>query len=344
MLNQDYVYGYVMDTAGNIVNAYSSYTNPEFRRPNANLSWTPQTAPAQNLVQNPMWYNTNFAVVPSNEVNLDVTNYNVTDTPAAPGDTAEIALSGAALSPLPNSIQWTDSAGNVVKTCDNITSYADAAACSLPVPADAKDGKIYRATLYSGGNAVASDSFVVKKAQPQATTNDPVITAIDDQSVPVGTGITPVTVKTDDPKATVTVDGLPDGVTFDPDNGTITGAPKDAGTYPVTVTVTDEAGNKSTETFTITATTPADNTTDGGNQQPAPGGTTGNGDGSVTIPADNNAGTGEAPAAPVDSAPEADSGSLAYTGANGVALLAGLGVLALALGGVLLAARRRKNS
>ncbi|MCS4558795.1 hypothetical protein L9G74_20460, partial [Shewanella sp. C32] len=38
-LNDDYIYGYVMNPDGEVINAYSSYTSPEFRRPNSNLSW-----------------------------------------------------------------------------------------------------------------------------------------------------------------------------------------------------------------------------------------------------------------------------------------------------------------
>ena len=59
-----------------------SYTNPEFRKPNSNLSWTPQTAPAQNLVQNPMWYNVNFALVPTTDLGIEIIDFNNTDKPA----------------------------------------------------------------------------------------------------------------------------------------------------------------------------------------------------------------------------------------------------------------------
>ncbi|MEJ7508930.1 hypothetical protein ACUW90_002375 [Staphylococcus simulans] len=114
-LNDDYLYGYVIDQDGEIQTAYSSYTSPEFRRPNSNLSFTPQTAPAQNLIMNPMWYNVNFAVIPTTDAKIDITNFNNTKNPALLGDTAQIDLSGTKLSPLPTHIEWVDSLGNIVK-------------------------------------------------------------------------------------------------------------------------------------------------------------------------------------------------------------------------------------
>lgn len=57
---------------------------------------------------------------------------------------------------------------------------------------------------------------------------DSVITPLDDQTGTVGEAITPVTVKVDKvpTDGSVTVTGLPDGVTYDPATGQITGIPK----------------------------------------------------------------------------------------------------------------------
>ncbi|APR60145.1 hypothetical protein BTZ13_02545 [Staphylococcus condimenti] len=83
-------------------------------------------------------------------------------------------------------------------------------------------------------------------------TTPPVVNPIDDVTVPEDQAIIPIPVVTDDETATVDVEGLPEGVTYNPETGQIEGTPTTPGTYPVTVTVTDEAGNKTEEHFTIT--------------------------------------------------------------------------------------------
>ena len=84
----------------------------------------------------------------------------------------------------------------------------------------------------------------------------PKITPIDDATGTVKEPIDPIkVVVTDnngDDKVTVTVDGLPGGVTYDETTGQITGTPDAEGKYEVTVTAKDEAGNTSEETFVIT--------------------------------------------------------------------------------------------
>lgn len=68
--------------------------------------------------------------------------------------------------------------------------------------------------------------------------------------------ITPIKVTTDDPTATVGVEGLPPGLSYDPATGEIAGTPDAVGlankVYAVTITATDPAGNSSTRTINIT--------------------------------------------------------------------------------------------
>ncbi|EKB54063.1 Rib/alpha-like domain-containing protein, partial [Falseniella ignava] len=92
-------------------------------------------------------------------------------------------------------------------------------------------------------------------------TTAPVITPIDDTTVIEKQPIEEITVETDDENAVVTVDGLPDGVTYDKATGKITGTPtvddwgkeEETRDFTVTVKAEDEAGNKAEDvTFTIT--------------------------------------------------------------------------------------------
>ncbi|WP_239705287.1 YSIRK-type signal peptide-containing protein, partial [Mammaliicoccus sp. R-M63] len=220
-LNTSYMYGYVMDPDGNVVNAYSSYTSPQFRAPNSNLSWTPQTAPAQNLVANPMWYNVNFALVPSNDINLDVLEYNNTDKPAVPGDEVHIDLIGSNISPLPTRVEWRDKNGNVVQKTGDINTLEDGEQQgTFIVPDSAVDGDIYTAYLVVGDNDVSADSFIVKvldNRQYEPTTDG----VTKDHGTPTTTddvtgAVTIPDYPADKEKPTITVDDetqLPDGKT-----------------------------------------------------------------------------------------------------------------------------------
>ncbi|MBI5975955.1 Rib/alpha-like domain-containing protein, partial [Staphylococcus canis] len=256
-LNDRYLYGYVMDPNGNTVQTYSAFTTPEFRAPNSNLSWVPQTAPAQNLVQNPMWYNVNFAVVPQTELGLDVLDYNTTDNPATPDVTeVKVDLIGSTISPLPMKVEWTNGNGDVVKTVD-VTDIPTAEQASTLVFADLptppKDGEVFTARLYEGGNVIDADSFIYKvtdasKYEPQAnpvennygtpTTADQVTGAVTVPDYP--TDQQPPTISVDDPTT------LPDGNT--------------PGTVDVPVTVTYPDGTQDHITVPVTTGNP-DSTT-----------------------------------------------------------------------------------
>ena len=86
----------------------------------------------------------------------------------------------------------------------------------------------------------------------------PEINAIGDQTVVEGNAISEITVTTDDPTATVTVSGLPNGVTYT--GGKISGTPavnnwgpnEETREFTVTVEAKDPTGNTTTKTFKIT--------------------------------------------------------------------------------------------
>ncbi|KGJ24423.1 Rib/alpha-like domain-containing protein, partial [Staphylococcus haemolyticus] len=257
-LNDKYMYGYVVNPNGEVQNAYSSFTSPQFRSPMANSSFVPQSRPGQNLIVNPMWYNLNFALVPQNDVKIDITNYNNTTKPARPGDVAQIDLSGTQLSPLPTHIEWRDKNGNVVSKTDDITSFTDGEQKGqFTVPASAQNGDIYTVVLVTGGKDVGADSFVVgtpkdnnvyepttegvDKQYGEPTTEDDVTGAVTIPDYPA-----------DKEQPTITVDDptqLPDGNTPGTSNVDVTVTYPDGTTdhIEVPVTVGNQADNDAYE-------------------------------------------------------------------------------------------------
>lgn len=168
-LDLNHVYGYVLDPKGNLVKSYSAFTTPLFRPADANLSFTPQTAPYVRPVRH-AWVNVNFAVVGTNLTNINITNFDVTANPAKPGDVAYVDVTTTALSPLPTYVEWRDSAGNVVQRSAQVTTEQQAeAAGTFTIPTNAKSGEVYTVYIVSGGNDIAADSLIVQVDQNSAT-------------------------------------------------------------------------------------------------------------------------------------------------------------------------------
>jgi len=94
---------------------------------------------------------------------------------------------------------------------------------------------------------------------PASDTTAPTITPIDDATAVEGQSIADISVETDEPSE-ITTDGLPEGLAYDPETEEISGTPvidnwgqtEEERPSDVTVTATDEAGNSSDETFTLT--------------------------------------------------------------------------------------------
>ena len=270
-MQMDYLYGFVTDPKGNLVQAYSAYTSPEFRRPNSAPSITPQAVPYPGVQQ---WANVNFAVVtsPSQAPKLDITNFNTTTQPASPGSKALIKLNGKTIPALPTHIVWTDGTGKVVhKTRDFYTISEGENLGAFTIPAGAKDGEIYSALLVSGDNVISGDSLIVRKAQPQKDKYQPTAGEI---TKPFGTPTTEQEVKdkitvpnfpATGPQPVISVDTtkVPDGqtsgefqvpvtVTYpdgtkDQVNVKVTVGPKDSDTYqPTSGEITKHFGEKAT--------------------------------------------------------------------------------------------------
>ncbi|MCE4958060.1 putative Ig domain-containing protein, partial [Macrococcoides caseolyticum] len=80
----------------------------------------------------------------------------------------------------------------------------------------------------------------------------PFISPKPNATIPEDVAITPTKIRVDDPTATVTIEGLPDGLVYNPATLEVSGTPTTPGVYPIVVTAVDSVGNTSTEPFTLT--------------------------------------------------------------------------------------------
>ncbi|PTK36714.1 Rib/alpha-like domain-containing protein, partial [Staphylococcus hominis] len=74
-INNDYIYGYVLDPDGERIEGYSSFTSPLFHKAGGllgdkNTSWTPQPTPVEKPLKHG-WYNVNFALIPHADTPTD---------------------------------------------------------------------------------------------------------------------------------------------------------------------------------------------------------------------------------------------------------------------------------
>ena len=157
-------------------------------------------------------------------------------------------------------------------------------------------------TVTDDSGASASVSFT------WTITNTVSVTNPGAQSNVSGTAITAVPISATDSSSTATLtysDGgtLPPGLSIDPSSGSITGTPTTAGSYPVTITATDDAGYSGNTNFTWTIT----NTV------------------SVTSPSDQTNGSGAAiTAVPITATDSSSTATLTYS--DGGTLPAGLSI------------------
>ena len=192
---------------------------------------------------------------------FDVTPYNATDKPAAPGDTAQTETFGLT----PNTahvIVWTDSEGKEVHRCEaNSDNLGVIPSCDFKVPEDLAKDTLYTATVYNASDestALMADSFLAYvapeyketevKVGEEATAERPVNkngTAVPDSAKFAAATAEDVKNAPEFQKAGLPEDVAPqDWVTVNAD-GTLTikpGADVEPGTYNVPVKVTYEDG------------------------------------------------------------------------------------------------------
>ncbi|MEB7825546.1 Rib/alpha-like domain-containing protein, partial [Staphylococcus chromogenes] len=259
-LDLNHVYGYVLDPKGNLVKSYSAFTTPLFRPADANLAFTPQTAPYVRPVRH-AWVNTNFAVVGTNLTNINIKNFDVTANPAKPGDVAYVDVTTTALSPLPTYVEWRDSAGNVVQRSAQVTTEQQAeAAGTFTIPTNAKSGEVYTVYIVSGGNDIAADSLIVQVNQNSATYQPtyPTTTVSQGQTIVVNTPLNSDGTALPIGTSYESGNNVPTWATVNAD-GSITVAPDAAvtpGSYNVPVVVSYPDGSRETVYAPVTVKAP----------------------------------------------------------------------------------------
>ena len=154
----DYIYQYVMDPNGNIVNTVSRYMTSEFAWPGTGTMAGAQNRFSARPVLN-SWVDLNHAVLPSSESALDITNYDDFNRLAKPGATAELDVTHNFYPGENAQIVWYQDNEEISSV--PVNSTAEAEEQTLTVPEDAPAGTRYTAVLVVAGNEVAADSFVV---------------------------------------------------------------------------------------------------------------------------------------------------------------------------------------
>lgn len=263
---RNFVYGYVTDTKGSVMPAYSAFTDNAWNAPNEFAAAIPSAPPAFNITH---WYNTHFAVTPYYNVGINLDKYVANKV----GETVTAFATGKSVHPGGSKVVWTDPAGTVVKSCDPVEPGSGS--CAMEVPAGAVDGTAYTASLYLGDTLMAMDSFEFvepEKVAPSFTAEAPEITGvinelIEEKVVPLN--------NPDGFEVACTATGLAKGlqIFYNAEKGgcVISGVPEELkdidSTYTVTATWLDKAGKDTTVTAEgkINITKPGDDDHDGVN-------------------------------------------------------------------------------
>ena len=169
------------------------------------------------------------------EIKFNITNYDSDKNTASPGDVAKTNTQGLPYKSSSDSfrIVWYDSKGNEVKSeaVQKPNSTGGLAEATFDTK-DVKETTTFTAKLYrvdskgNNGQLLAQDSFTVKISKV-------LVSAYDEVNIE-----NPAAKEESMAGAKYSAEGLPEGLTINPDNGTISGKAKKPGKYTYTVKTT----------------------------------------------------------------------------------------------------------
>jgi len=175
-----------------------------------------------------------FNLAPA-EIKFNITNYDSDKNTASPGDVAKTNTQGLPYKSSSDSfrIVWYDSKGNEVKSeaVQKPNSTGGLAEANFDTK-DVKETTTFTAKLYrvdskgNNGQLLAQDSFTVKISKV-------LVSAYDEVNIE-----NPAAKEESMAGAKYSAEGLPEGLTINPDNGTISGKAKKPGKYTYTVKTT----------------------------------------------------------------------------------------------------------
>lgn len=160
-IDVNYLYQYIIDGAGNVLNAISGFPVPVF---NAGNEFT-HTAATANPSTNGGVYNLHLALVNDPfKSSIQITNYDTTvEGAASPGDVAKIEVEANYLPGNKVEIVWVDADGNEISKAE-VTSKEKAEKQTFTVPKTLTEKTAYSVQLRINGIVIDADSFIADPA------------------------------------------------------------------------------------------------------------------------------------------------------------------------------------
>jgi hypothetical protein len=200
-------------------------------------------------------YPVTLVITDSADFSAQITfTWTITNTVSVANPGTRTSVSGTAISPLPGGGSDSSTTATLSYGATGLPAGLVIDSSTGTISGTPTTGGSYPVTVTASDNAGYSGSTTFT----WTVTNVVSVTGPSDQSSSSGTAISPLAVSASDSSSTATLSysasHLPTGLSIDPATGVITGTPTTGGSYPVTFTVTDNAGYSADSSITWTVT------------------------------------------------------------------------------------------